>query len=54
MTAVSDQNDMMIKKLIPLDRDGRHVKFAKANHVVNTRFSEFLAGVLNKGVWWMP
>ena len=27
---------------------GRHVQ------VRNTRFSEFLTGVLSKGVWWMP
>ncbi len=40
------------RKKVPAD-GGAHVRRLDATNV-NTRFLEFLAGVLRKGVWWMP
>ncbi len=45
------------KSLVHLVVDEQKVtqsEIANASHGVETRFSEFLAGVLSKGVWWMP
>jgi hypothetical protein len=35
---------------VPLVGDGQ----ISPNGLIVTRFLEFLAGVLSKGVWWMP
>ena len=45
------------KSLVHLVVDEQKVtqsEIANASHGVETRFSECLAGVLSKGVWWMP
>ena len=44
------------KDAVPFQKSGKKTKsrVPLVGDACNTRFLEFLAGVLSKGVWWMP
>ena len=44
------------KDAVPFQKSGKKTKSCVplVGDARNTRFLEFLAGVLSKGVWWMP